>query len=109
MQITVCHDGREVMAKILDVSERGMKLFIKNGLPVGWIVGLRTPDFIAAAEVRWSRHSHTGLALTEPLSPDQLLQLLGGPSRDTGVTPRPPRTEPTETTGPVNSLAQRGF
>lgn len=77
MQISVCFNGSELTAKILDVSQHGMKLFFKSGLPVGAIVKLRGADLLAEGEVRWTRRGHCGLQLLKPLTGDQLDMLTG--------------------------------
>ncbi|WP_371153395.1 PilZ domain-containing protein [Jannaschia sp. 2305UL9-9] len=105
MQITVCYDGSETTAKILDVSRYGMKIFFKAGLPEEAIVGLRALNLTLEAEVRWSRRGHCGLALGKPLTPDQLDMLTGAarprsspfftkPARNDRHDPRRPVHDP---------------
>ena len=78
MTLTLAARGHGSPATILDISDCGLHVTLREPLPVGTLVTLETPRLRMEGEVRWSRGTHAGVMLREPLSPAQQAELSGG-------------------------------
>ncbi len=76
--LSITIDGLKGLAQIVDVSERGLQVVVRDGLPVGRQVTLVAPRFRLVGVVRWCRADRAGLLLDRPLTSSEQAELAGG-------------------------------
>jgi hypothetical protein len=77
MSATLTAGGTRRHVRLVDVSERGMQLACPDPPPPDALVEVTAARISRRARVRWAERGAVGLALMEPLSPDEQAELSG--------------------------------
>lgn len=76
--MSIAVEGSKRIARIDDVSERGLQIVVTGGLEVGGRVTLVAPRFRLLRKVRWCRADHAGILLDRSLTSAEQAELAGG-------------------------------
>lgn len=76
-KITLVIGNLKLTARLLDVSEQGLKIKLDEVIPVGTKIRLQGTRLDLAGEIRWSNGREAGLALDRVLSRTEQAELSG--------------------------------